>query len=306
MYFPFLRGRQNELLALRELLEAELLSDKIIPIIEPVKLTATYKITMELFKEKNKKLFTIINPEVGDYLLNQKGHPIFSDEFNYKYDAILLGNMDNFNKFDVLRNSDQFIEVLKDEDEVANLHIITECGLIPKYVLITNSRLKREVKHESEFVSLSDPFDKQDRNVDYSLNTDKFFSNDHIYYDKEGYSGYSDYSIIGEPFIDGGFAPRSVAIHIVYFDKSNNLRIKHFVSDSNDDISNPAGKFAEALKKLVVWFYENELEINKTNSLEEFINLHKDMRYPGLGYVKKLSIKHHLELMSRFFESGGV
>ena len=41
MYFPYLRGRQFELIALRELLEKRLIGDKIVPIIEPVKLTST-------------------------------------------------------------------------------------------------------------------------------------------------------------------------------------------------------------------------------------------------------------------------
>lgn len=42
MYFPYLRGRQNELLCLRELLDAGKLSTKIIPIIEPVKFSRTF------------------------------------------------------------------------------------------------------------------------------------------------------------------------------------------------------------------------------------------------------------------------
>ena len=37
MYFPYLRGRQFELVALRELLELDLISEKIVPVIEPVK-----------------------------------------------------------------------------------------------------------------------------------------------------------------------------------------------------------------------------------------------------------------------------
>ena len=38
MYFPYLRGRQFELIALRELVEKDVLSSKIIPVIEPVML----------------------------------------------------------------------------------------------------------------------------------------------------------------------------------------------------------------------------------------------------------------------------
>ncbi|WP_153052429.1 sce7725 family protein, partial [Streptococcus suis] len=41
MYFPYLRGRQYELIALRELLENDTLSKRVVPIIEPVKLSST-------------------------------------------------------------------------------------------------------------------------------------------------------------------------------------------------------------------------------------------------------------------------
>ena len=41
MYFPYLRGRQFELIALRELVEKGVLSSRITPIIEPVKLSST-------------------------------------------------------------------------------------------------------------------------------------------------------------------------------------------------------------------------------------------------------------------------
>lgn len=49
MYFPYLRGRQFELIAIRELLEADRISEKIIPIIEPVKPTSTLLKTIQQF-----------------------------------------------------------------------------------------------------------------------------------------------------------------------------------------------------------------------------------------------------------------
>ena len=49
MYFPYLRGKQEELLALQELLNNERLSKKIVPVIEPVKLSSTFINTLQLF-----------------------------------------------------------------------------------------------------------------------------------------------------------------------------------------------------------------------------------------------------------------
>ena len=86
---------------------------------------------------------------------------------------------------------------------------------------------------------------------------------------------------------------------IVCFDKDDSLRVKHFVSDSNDDISDPAGKFQEALSKLVAW---NETKQLDTVAMKEFEDLYHREAYPGLGTVKKLSIMHHLELIGRYLD----
>ena len=68
MYFPYVRGRQYELLALKELVSGGLLSDKIIPIVEPVKLSPTLINTMAEFIKKNHSIAILRNPEVGSFL----------------------------------------------------------------------------------------------------------------------------------------------------------------------------------------------------------------------------------------------
>ena len=67
MYFPYLRGRQFELIALRELVEKDVLSGKITPIIEPVKLSSTLVKTIETYRANNKQLAIITNPKVGGF-----------------------------------------------------------------------------------------------------------------------------------------------------------------------------------------------------------------------------------------------
>ena len=52
MYFPYLRGRQFELIALRELLENVRISENIIPIIEPINPSSTLMKTLKCFIEK--------------------------------------------------------------------------------------------------------------------------------------------------------------------------------------------------------------------------------------------------------------
>ena len=62
MYFPYLRGRQFELIALRELLDNNLIGKKIVPIIEPIKPTSTLAKTLNLYTEKHLAYALIMNP----------------------------------------------------------------------------------------------------------------------------------------------------------------------------------------------------------------------------------------------------
>ena len=67
MYFPYLRGRQFELIALRELLEGKRISEKVIPIIEPVKPSSTLLKTLETFVKNDREIAVVFNPTVGDF-----------------------------------------------------------------------------------------------------------------------------------------------------------------------------------------------------------------------------------------------
>ena len=100
--------------------------------------------------------------------------------------------------------------------------------------------------------------------------------------------------------MESGFAPYAVAIHIVYFDKNDSLRIHHFVSKSNEDTQNPAKKFYEAVEQLTLWV--KETPIYETEGLKALLGHHEKQTYPGLGSIKKLSLMHHLELMTRYLD----
>lgn len=135
--------------------------------------------------------------------------------------------------------------------------------------------------------------------MDYQKVLDEFFSADHLYYRDDNNIGFSDYSIIGKDYSETGFAPYAVALHIVYFDSEENLRIAHFVSDSNEDISDPAKKFKEAVEKMVHWNQERGIQTKGINLLER---AYREGKYPGLGVIKKYTIMHHMELISQYLE----
>jgi hypothetical protein len=79
--------------------------------------------------------------------------------------------------------------------------------------------------------------------------------------------------------------------------------IYHFVSDSNDTPTDPAGKFAQALAKLIATLDQGDSHLHESTAVEEFRQLHERGHFPGLGYVKKLSIKHHIETLAAYHRS---
>ena len=308
MYFPYLRGRQFELIAIRELIGNSLLSEKIIPIVEPVKLSATLIKTVQAFVEAGREIALIRNPQVGGFItdLNKEKNSLLKEKLSeiIKEDEVIYAHFLNPKSERMIasylekgRSINDLITICNNKDYIPLYEEIFLSDK-PRYNLIPDeSVFRRRIRNNR--VMMDDKFNKLSRNIDYAEVDDEPFSDDHLYYHEDGYEGFSDYSIIGDEYNETGFAPYAVAIHIVYFDDENSLRIKHFVSDSNDDISDPAGKFAEAVKKLVEW---NETYKLTTCGINAFTEMYENEIYPGLGTVKKLSLMHHFELMGTFLD----
>ena len=308
MYFPILRGRQFELLALRECITGNLLSGRVIPIIEPVKASSTLVNTLGSFIRADRCVSVIRNPHVGSFSkdLKKEANKGIKDAI-----SLLLSDQHLISALYVDAHLKAFVDQME-EQGLNREHLVLICdnpdcisfyenaigNVIPLYNLIPDKGdFRRRIRPNR--VLCEDHFPKQNRNVDYSGIETEFFSNDHLYYLDDGYKGFSDYSVVGDEYSETGFAPYAVAIHIVYFDDKNTLRIAHFVSDSNDDISDPARKFSEAAKKLVDWNQTMRLD---TVGIKAFESAYRNQTYPGLGVLKKYSIMHHLELMSRFLD----
>lgn len=301
MYFPFLRGRQFELLALRELLENDLIGDNIIPIIEPVRLSSSLLKTVELFNKKNHQLVFVQNPSVGAYPVSMEGEKQDEDPLYGKLKIEL--DKGNVIKAYIFQDNNEIvvsdmkgrIAIIDSVDDISSY--LEACkNEKPLYTIIPDRRsIKRNVKGDK--IILEDSFIKQKRNVDYKNNTDEFFSDWHREYIEEGYRGFSDYSIVGSEYSESGFAPKAVAIHIVYLSSEDDLRVHHFVSETNTDSKDTAGKFGEAVAKIKHWCTEHKIQ--ETKGLKAFYDYCDKGRFPGLGVVKKCSIMHHLELMSK-------
>ena len=184
MYFPYLRGRQFELIALRELLEGKRISEKVIPIIEPVKPSSTLLKTLETFVKNDREIAVVFNPTVGDFAKKLKEmREEDSKVANELYD--LLTQNDKVIKSYIMDRgilSEIKSEASKNKYLIINLN--RDClddfldayeDTLPRFTLIPDDRAFRRVIPDSK-VLFEDNFNKQSRNIDYIDNQDEFFS----------------------------------------------------------------------------------------------------------------------------------
>ena len=308
MYFPYLRGKQFELIALREAggLLAKYKS-KVSPIIEPVKDSTTFKTTITDLKNKKVNFTVIINPKVGDLqsststiltILNKE----LAGYKNFQLGIILSGKENHKNLITTLKKFDSILHGLTlihnaTYDNIDDIVSDYSSAIPVKYNVVHFGKTSRRYYRNFDsatVVELDDYFSSQQKNSDYKHFDESDFSEEHIFYKKDGFVGFSDFLTIGDNYSESGFLPYAVAIHLSYSDTTDKIKVKHFVSDSNDDTSDVAGKFEEALEKLISWC---KAEKFNTSAVDSFMELYDSGHFPGLGTIKKLSILNHIEVV---------
>src|ERR1019366_4249569 len=81
-YFPFLRGKLNELMALRHLAEEIAESGQIIPIIEPVRNNPSTRISIDQFTQATMPFLLICNPRYGDFKTAASHRRLYDEVIN--------------------------------------------------------------------------------------------------------------------------------------------------------------------------------------------------------------------------------
>lgn len=311
MYYPYLRAKQYELKALREFSAEHIDQNSITPILEPVKQQPNaLNIAIDEMLANSLKFALILNPRNGDFK-----HPTVSFDMWHQNDKLMSNKEGWIPAFLYSKhNADEILSLIT-EYEIGHAMIIfrtcmdiddeTAWNIInnPAIKYVVNSfgstvsrRLRSRLKDTGrQIIRLDDCFKSKVRNADYSLEVDELFSEEPFFYAEEGnLDGYSDYTTLPSEYIEGGMLPYALAIHLSYKKNEEQLYVHHFVSDSNETNNDIRGKFREAARK-VAPFYEGK---TKTAAVEEIIAKANDPEgYPGLGYLKKLSIKNHLELI---------
>jgi len=311
MYFPYLRCKQFELLALKEissLITAEFVS----PVLEPVKKsTGAFERSLQAMTDHNINFTVIINPIHGEFAGNSDGiiqmiNNQLPGYFNFQF-GIIINQVTNIDYVDSLLHDLNFRRpyALMHAGRVNDIDALREwCAEKEiKYNLYGENfavRRYRGIITPDTKILLDDKFKPQPKNADYLNTTDEFFSDDHLYYTDDGFTGFGDFLTIGDDYTEAGWLPYAIAVHLTYKKPNNEIWIRHFVSDSNSDTTDVAGKFGEALEKLIGFINAENIT---TQAANEFRTLHKDGHYPGLGSIKKLSIMHHIELVYDLLKS---
>lgn len=310
MYYPYLRARQFELIALRELAAEEKTQNVILPVLEPVKSSNNnLNLLHKVLQEHDQAAYLIVNPLVGEvtgdsvhYLeyLNSLDGLMFRPAFHFRNNAEYIRQSVSANKLSACMLICQG-DVSADDPEFSTLMELTEIAAVNVEDPGKNRSLDRFLRRlEKDYIRLDDLFEKQTRNVVFLNIPAHRFSEEHLYFDEEGFKGFSDYTVLPNEYSDGGSTPRAVVIHFTYLNSDKQIWIRHFTSDTNDSIANVQGKFAEAARKAVDYCRHHELTNSAIKELETFFD---EEHYPGLGIIKKISIKNHLLVVGEYLRN---
>lgn len=309
MYFPYLRSKQEELNAIRELRNEINVNSRFIPIIEPIGIRRYLFPALRVFGQCNMKFGMILNPFVGEYsnnfnpVLNRIAQYCVDNCGNNWFPAILISRETSPIQINQISNwivaripNASWIIVYTDEPDVNVRNALGNLNVSYNFVFRNVPQRFDQTLFAATKIHVIDSFIRRNRNADYP--SEEPFSDNHLLIPNANYVGFSDYSIVGNYYSEGGGAAHAVALHHVYFDGGTTapLRIQHHLSIRRQGSGDTPGKFLEALQSLVASI--NTMQpYNITQTAQEYININNNQRFPGLAYAKRLAMKHHFELM---------
>ncbi|WP_425864565.1 sce7725 family protein [Arthrobacter sp. TWP1-1] len=311
MYYPYFRGKQFELIAIREL--ANTLADSgFTPIIEPVKESLSgLERTLDAVCAAGGRAIVITNPIHGDHRSDGRSIKELLED-NYRgNDAIRSGFL--------LRSETTLQEAIVGLGGTSTPSVLIHTGFVDAkplaqaiesefdesinvFVELQSSALYRRNFLSSERIIIHDGFVRMKNSAYGEIDR---FSDRHILFEEMGMTGYGDFLTVGDNYSEGGGPAYAVAIHLTFInpESDDEMFVYHFISDSNDTPTDPAGKFGQALNKLMVRLDSGASYLYETSAIKEFRDLHSRGHFPGLGFIKKLSIKHHIETLAEYHEN---
>lgn len=304
MYLPVMRGKQWELTALKEL--APVISCQYFkPIIDPVRKDLSQLIkTIKSLNNHSNIPIVIVNPYLDEFENNDK--LIYNDLKNNDLDldinfipCVIVHSSIKHNKIinDLTLNHSTKAVYIHDDIHYNDIQFLSNFD----YVIIKKNTPNYIIEKLNNIVLVEDSFKKKKRNADYE---DESFFSDLAFLTSNIYSnvlGFGDFTIVGEEYSKTGGPPHVVTIHLSYIAAVNEkIYVKHFSSEADNSINNPAGKFMQALEKTIQTLNSYQNPFLESSGIQELRDLYITRHYPGLGVLKKISMKHHIETISEY------
>lgn len=302
-YYPYLRGKQFDLLALKELVKAGHLSKNVIPVIEPVKKSKTLFQTLALLEDKAHPFYLIDNPRAGDFLttdglaelaLLATGHRSHIVTEAITSQEVLSNN--DHEKSPILWIAESAAP-LKESDPEA---IQQGCFLaVPEF------RILRLLKTSQKLILSHDPFLRLPRNSYYREAPPEVFRIN----SGRGDTDFSDFLTDSRIYYEQGYPDRDLSLHLSYLDTNETVWMRHFVSppDPEDLQRTQKDKFLLLMAETQHFFLSETGSFREavpiTQGLQLLLTAYQEERFPGMGILRKASIMHHLETISRLLEN---
>ncbi|MTD42029.1 sce7725 family protein [Erwinia sp. CPCC 100877] len=287
MYYPYFRGKQFDLFALTALLEANRLSTRIRPIIEPVKQSKALLKFLNTAQTKAQPFYLVQNPQAGEFL-TAAGAEMLSSLDAKK--ALILDQ-----PLETLTQPASLLVIQQATPALASDWQMNLC----KVLIPEEFRLLQKVTGEK--ILSQDVFTRLPKAEYYAACPDELFSTAHLTFQKRGFVGFSDFSIDSRIYYEHGYPTKRLSLHLVYFE-AEQLRIHHFLS--SEEAPTQKDKFFELMIAVQEWLVAGRLP--QTLGLELLLDAWTVGKFPGMGVMRKAAVMHHLELMSAYLEQKRV
>jgi hypothetical protein len=306
MYFPVIRGKQFDVLALRHVASPLAAAGNVRPIVEPVRDQWNNLTTIA---DAGLPLAVVVNPQDGNYSpLRQGGSPdpvpahgaalyahanvthtmIIAEPTTEAEVAAFVASTPDRRAFLV-----SSVPRVRTPDPIASA-----LASNPTWYAIHHSAVAASPTPAIN-IDVQDHFNRADTNVNYPF--DEFYTSRHItIVGDSDFDHFGDYLVQGEDYNDaGGGRARNVALHHVYMNgaKQSELRVRHYVSAQHPDIGT---MWHDALTQLVADLPNLAAlsPLNETATCAEYRALLATGNYPGLGKMKEYAFRHQLLLMT--------
>lgn len=289
MYFPYLKLRQQEALAIRNTV-CSYNDNKVVPIIEPYceRETELYSYNnlisaLNNLLSANKKFILIINNETD--LRDLKRRFLYFDKYcirgYYSDNPVLLSNTFNY-EIAIIHKDTNF--AVSDANNI--LYHIMMPSVLSFTTYINRYPVNKVVKVENAFV-------KHSPNNMYP-DVDTFKAESVFTFKKDGYAGFGDFTILEEGYEISKGADADSITHVIHLtrkqDANRKLEVRHYLTTPEEEPDNRRRSILtiqKAYNERHRFFY----------SLGIRMIVAKKGNATNAAYYKRIGIIHHIELM---------